>query len=82
MNGKIEKRDDGYQQHINSAGKYEDLLENLRTRLNVLNTSIFLLEDNLADKSDKTDKYLKRINSELKRIRKMVINFPDEEQPG
>jgi len=70
------------QQHINSAGKYEDLLENLRTRLNVLNTSIFLLEDNLADKSDKTDKYLKRINSELKRIRKMVINFPDEEQPG
>ena len=66
------------QQHTNSAGEYEHLLENLRTRLNVLNTSIFLLEDNLAEKSGKTDKYLKRINTELKRIRKLILNFPDE----
>ena len=63
-----------------STGEYEHLLENLRTRLNVLNTSIFLLEDNLVDKSGKTDKYLKCINSELKRIRKLIINFPNEEQ--
>lgn len=66
------------QQNINSMGEYEHLLENLRTRLNVLNTSIFLLEDNLAEKSGKTDKYLKRINTELKRIRKLILNFPDE----
>jgi hypothetical protein len=63
---------------MNTINDYENLLENLRTRLNVLNTSIFLLEDNMGDKNNKTDKYLKQINSELKRIRELVIDFPEE----
>jgi len=63
---------------MNTISDYESLLENLRTRLNVLNTSIFLLEDNIGDKTRKADKYLKRINSELKRIRELIVDFPEE----
>jgi len=65
---------------INAVGEYKLLLEHLRTRLNVLNTSIFLLEDNLEAKNTKTYKYLKRINTELKRIRELIIEFPEETQ--
>jgi len=63
---------------MNTINDYESLLENLRTRLNVLNTSIFLLEDNIGDKTKKTDKYLKQINSELKRIRELIVDFPED----
>ncbi len=62
-----------------SAQEYKNILEDLRTRLNVLNTSIFLLEENLADPDYKTNKYFQRINKELKRIREMIINIPENE---
>ena len=65
---------------MSTISDYENLLENLRSRLNVLNTSMFLLEDNIGDKNNKTDKYLKQINSELKRIRELVVDFPEEYQ--
>ena len=55
---------------------YELLLENLRTRLSILNTSVFLLEENLDAKSMKTNEYIDRINSELERIRELIINVP------
>ncbi len=55
---------------------YEMLLENLRTRLSILNTSVFLLEENLDAKSMKTNEYIDRINAELERIRELIINVP------
>lgn len=57
---------------------YKDLLENLRSRLNVLNTSIFLLEENMPDSGFRTNKYLKQINREIFRIREMLIELPED----
>ncbi len=57
--------------------RYEELLENLRTRLSVLNTSIFLLEENLPIHDKKTNEYLERINRELERIRQLIIDIPE-----
>ena len=66
-------------QQQGSAQEYKNILEDLRTRLNVLNTSIFLLEENLTDPDYKTNKYFQRINKELKRIREMIIDIPENE---
>jgi len=66
------------QQH-EFAQDYKNILEDLRTRLNVLNTSIFLLEENLTDPDYKTNKYFRKINRELKRIREMIIEIPENE---
>jgi hypothetical protein len=56
--------------------EYKKLMEMLRARLNVLNASVFLLEDNLVDTDHKTSCYIKRINTELERIRKLIIESP------
>ena len=61
-----------------AAKEYKEVLENLRTRLSVLNTSIFLLEENLSDPDYKTNKYIRKINNELQRIREMIIELPDK----
>jgi len=58
--------------------RYEELLENLRTRLSVLNTSVFLLEETLEISDEKTNEYLHKINSELERIRQLIINVPEK----
>lgn len=57
--------------------EYKELLENLRGRLSVLNTSIFLLEENMPESSFRTSKYLKQINREIARIREMLIDMPE-----
>ncbi len=58
--------------------RYEELLELLRTRLSVLNTSVFLLEENLNIEDPKTNEYLEKINDELERIRKIIIEVPEK----
>jgi len=55
----------------------QNLLEVLRTRLNVLNTSVFLLADKLDREDGKTSDYLNRINRELDRIRDLITRMPD-----
>ena len=60
-----------------SLMEYRLLLENLRARLNVLNTSIFLLENNITQKNEKTYKYINQINKEIDRIRKLIIDVPE-----
>ncbi len=57
--------------------RYEELLELLRTRLSVLNTSIFLLEENLDVNDPKANEYLAKINKELERIRQIIIDIPE-----
>jgi len=52
----------------------ENILEILRTRLNVLNTSVFLLADKLNNSDVKTSEYIKKINRELDRIRNLITN--------
>ena len=63
-----------------SLQEYKELLENLRSRLNVLNTSIFLLEENIPNSNFRTNKYIKQINREIKRIRDMILEYPDTGQ--
>ncbi|HHJ52284.1 MAG TPA: hypothetical protein ENJ89_03745 [Caldithrix abyssi] len=58
--------------------EYQLLLENLRSRLNVLNTSIFLLENNIDLLDEKTHKYISQINKELERIRKLINEVPQQ----
>lgn len=58
------------------SSESQSLLEILRTRLNVLNTSVFLLTDKLSNSDLKTNEYLKRINKELERIRKLITEIP------
>lgn len=65
--------------HKESVQEYKDLLENLRSRLNVLNTSIFLLEENIPNTNFRTNKYIKQINREIKRIRDLILDYPDAE---
>lgn len=54
----------------------QNLMEILRTRLNVLNTSVFLLAEKLNDSDLKTSEYLKKINREMERIRKLITEVP------
>ncbi len=56
---------------------YEDLLESLRTRLSILNTSVFLLEETLETDRNKRNEYINRINRELERIRDLIIYVPE-----
>jgi hypothetical protein len=60
---------------FSSINEYEQLLESLRLRLHVLNTSIFLLEDklNIQESDLKTADYIKRINLELIKIRGLIL---------
>ena len=55
---------------------YQKLIENLRIRLNVLNASIFLLEEKLTVNDLSIINYISRINSELEIIRKMIVSGP------
>lgn len=58
--------------------EYKVLLENLRGRFNVLSTSIFLLEENISNADHKTNKYIKQIHREIKRIRELMLEYPEE----
>lgn len=59
-----------------SIEDYQALVENLRIRINVLNASIFLLEDKLDSIDNNTISYMEKINSELENIRKMILPYP------
>ncbi|GEM_PF-6349867 len=55
---------------------YQKLIEDLRVRLNVLNASVFLLEERLPPRDQEMENYLNKINSELEVIRRMIITTP------
>ncbi len=59
-----------------SVEDYQKLLENLRIRINVLNASVFLLEEKMTSKDLMIANYLATINKELKEIRKMMMPCP------
>lgn len=59
-----------------SLEDYQKLLENLRIRINVLNASVFLLEEKMTSKDLRVANYLARINKELQEIRKMMMPYP------
>ena len=57
--------------------EYELLLEALRTRINVLNASVFLLKDSMNNTNAKSMEYINRINLELERIRRLLNQAPE-----
>lgn len=72
----MEKAKINIEQNGLSVEDYQKLVENLRVRLNVLNASIFLLEEKLISTDLSTNNYLKKINTELETIRKMILPYP------
>ncbi len=52
---------------------YEEMLEYLRQHLNILNTTIFLLKENMNSVDVQTLSYFDRINNEIEKIRKVII---------
>jgi len=52
------------------------MIEELRTRLNVLSTSLFLLHESTKFEDPKLKRYLKNVNEEMERIRQLISNYP------
>ncbi len=56
--------------------EYDVLIEELRTRLNVLSTSLFLLHESSKDDNPKMKRYLDNINREMEKIRQLISKYP------
>jgi len=56
--------------------EYDVLIEELRTRLNVLSTSLFLLHESSNDDDPKMKRYLDNINREMEKIRQLISKYP------
>ena len=55
---------------------YQKMLEDLRIRINVLNASVFLLEEKMSSKDLSVSNYIAKINKELEEIRKIMMPYP------
>jgi len=56
--------------------EYDEMIEELRKRLNVLSTSLFLLDESSKPKDPKLQRYLKNINREMEKIRQIISHYP------
>ncbi len=56
--------------------EYDEMIEELRKRLNVLSTSIFLLHESSKPEDPKLKRYLMNINREMEKIRQIISNYP------
>ena len=71
------EKDQNKADHIQvSEEEYQRLIESLRIRLNVLNASIFLMEEKMGPLDEDAIIYIERINSELEQIRKLITPYP------
>jgi len=58
--------------------EYDAMIEELRTRLNILSTSLFLLHESSKPEDPKLSRYLKKINREMEKIRQIISNYPKD----
>ena len=56
--------------------EYNTMIEELRTRLNVLSTSLFLLHESTSTEDPKARRYLNSVNQEMERIRNIISKYP------
>lgn len=56
--------------------EYNQMIEELRSRLNVLSTSLFLLSDFTNNEDPKISRYILKINSEMETIRQIITEYP------
>ena len=64
------------EQSIELLVEYDSMIEELRKRLNVLSTSLFLLDETSKPNDPKLQRYLKNINREMEKIRQIISNYP------
>ncbi len=70
--------DDNYRNNL-LVNEYSSLIEELRIRLNIVSTSVFLLEDNSNATNHKQNKYLNKIKVEMEKIRILMTNHPNDQ---
>ncbi len=63
---------------IMAINEYNLFIEELRIRLNILGTSIFLLSESTNSDDPKQNKYLNKINSEMAKIRTLISSHSKE----
>lgn len=56
--------------------EYDSMIEELRKRLNVLSTSLFLLDESSKPNDPKLQRYIKNINREMEKIRQIISTYP------
>jgi len=59
-------------QNIDISEEYRNLVSFIRSRLDVISTSLYLLEESCQVDNNSTIKYLKKINDEMESIRKFI----------
>lgn len=65
--------------HLVDLEDYNSLVEELRVRLNILSTSVFLLHDSFnGNNSPNQHRYFDKINSEMDKIKNLISNHPKE----
>jgi signal transduction histidine kinase len=66
----------GMEQTSDLLVEYDSMIEELRKRLNVLSTSLFLLDETSKPNDPKLQRYLKNINREMEKIRQIISSYP------
>ena len=65
--------------HLVDLDDYTALIEELRVRLNILSTSVFLLKDSYKGfNSPNQNRYFEKINEEMNKIKTLISNHPRE----
>jgi len=65
--------------HLVELKDYNSLVEELRVRLNILSTSVFLLRDSFnGNNSPNQNRYFDKINAEMNKIKRLISNHPKE----
>jgi hypothetical protein len=65
--------------HLMDLNDYNELIEELRVRLNILSTSVFLLKDSYkGNNSPNQNRYFEKINEEMNKIKTLISNHPRE----
>jgi hypothetical protein len=65
--------------HLVDLKDYNSLVEELRVRLNILSTSVFLLKDSFKGyNSPNQSRYFDKINDEMNKIKTLISNHPEE----
>jgi hypothetical protein len=65
--------------HLVDLNDYNSLVEELRVRLNILSTSVFLLKDSYKGyNSPNQTRYFDKINDEMNKIKTLISSHPEE----
>lgn len=76
---KYHTMDENNKHDLMAISDYSSLVEELRIRLDIINTSVFLLEDNSTKNNPKQNKYLNKIKAEMDKIRILITSHPKDQ---